>query len=587
MTRWWLAAPVVAMAVQVAHADTVAAYDGMVTSSQYIRSYDGTRLAVTIYRPAKADQAEQRRLPVIVTQGRSDLRPATMASIRYFVTHGYVWVAQDRRGTGASFGVQTGFVNAADARDGKAVIEWAAGRPFATGKVATWGCSNQGAWQYLALKFRPKGLVAIAPACSSAQFFDHGITLGGIPMLSIADKPYAGECKRPEGGARPVRDEEAARPQAVKEGPRPVDEDKDGALLAQARAGQVCGSGLMGQYWRNMPRDGWNAFAKYRPAMEDTILTSSIHTPPKGVHVLQVGGWYDAAVAGQLESQRLWGGRLVMGPWVHGNRALPGMTQPGDTVVPDEEMLRWFDRYTKGIGSGGKSEVLYYTHNAPAGQEWRRAANWLAIPSRKQSLYLGADALDAAAGAAAPAVLDKPEAKLFDGQYAPLRRQWGGDMAAFNASAAVHTGAVAAKDTEITGTPSAHLWISADKADANLYAVLEDVAPDGSVRYITDGRLRASWRKVNKAPWGPSRQLWHRGYARDLQPLVAGTPVALDFDFFPVSYVVRAGHRVRLAVTASIGEAYQAVEAGKPAVVTLYRDKAHPSRVDLPVVAKR
>ncbi|MBB3957344.1 CocE/NonD family hydrolase [Novosphingobium sediminicola] len=578
--RLWLIAPMMAAsAVQAAPAYD-GAYDGMVSSSRYIRSYDGTRMAVTIYRPTSAGQVESRRLPVVVTQGRSDLRPATMASVRYFVTHGYVWVAQDRRGTGASFGVQTGFVNAADARDGKAVIEWSAAQPFATGKAVTWGCSNQGAWQYLALKFRPKGLVAIAPACSSAQFFDHGITLGGIPMLSIANQPYAGECKRPAGGARPVSDSEAARAQPVKEEPHPVDEDKDGALLAQARAGQACGSGLMGQYWRNMPRDGWNAFAKYRPGIEDTILTSAVHTPPKGVHVLQVGGWYDAAVAGQLESQRLWGGRLVMGPWVHGNRALPGMTQPNDTVVPDAEMLAWFDHYAKGKGTV-RSEVLYYTHNAPAGHEWRRAAHWLAIPSRKQALYLGEDALSGAPSKAGPVLLDKPEAKLFDGQYAPLRRQWGGDMAGFNASASVHSGPVAAHDTEITGTPRAHLWISADRADANIYAVLEDVGPDGRASYISDGRLRASWRTVNKAPWGPSQQLWHRGYAQDLKPLQLGVPVAMDFDFFPISYVLKSGHRLRLAVTASIGEAYQAVDQGK---VTLYRDR---SSIELPVVARK
>src|SRR6187431_1082127 len=95
--------------------------------SLYVDSFEGTRLAVTIFRPERTG-----RYPVIVTQDRGE--SGEQAKTRqYFVERGYVVVAQDRRGTGASFGKQTGFVTREDLRDAKAVIEWAAGQDFSTG----------------------------------------------------------------------------------------------------------------------------------------------------------------------------------------------------------------------------------------------------------------------------------------------------------------------------------------------------------------------------------------------------------------------------------------------------------------------
>ncbi|MFV4701591.1 CocE/NonD family hydrolase C-terminal non-catalytic domain-containing protein, partial [Mycobacterium tuberculosis] len=92
----------------------------------------------------------------------------------------------------------------------------------------------------------------------------------------------------------------------------------------------------------------------------------------------------------------------------------------------------------------------------------------------------------------------------FDGAYAEMHRKWDGNMAAADANSLVHTSAPVARDTELTGTPVAHLWISADQPDVNVFAVVEDVSPDGTSRYVTDGRIRASWRKLVAAPWGGS-----------------------------------------------------------------------------------
>jgi len=555
------------------------AYDGWSERSLYIESFDGTRLAITVHVPTINGAETTERLPVIVTQDRSMVRPGSEQAMRAYTDRGYVWISQDRRGTGASFGVQTGFVNQLDARDAKAVIDWSATQPFSSGKTVAMGCSNQGAWQYLMATLRPTSLVAIAPGCASPQLFDDAIAINGVPMAALAKQPYAGECNRPPSGARPGN---FAPPPA-----RPVDDDKDGKLLAQAQEEQKCGAAMLGQYWLDMPRDGYNEYANYRPALDDTAMTHWREIQQSGIAILQLGAWYDAAVAGQIEGQRVLGKRLIMGPWVHGNRVGQGANLPNAERDLTAETIRFFDHYAKGIDNGAdKPAIEYYTLNAPPGQEWTSVESWPDYPRTTMNLS-DEEKLEAAAPTAngTPALYAPRDVSWFDGKYSPLNRWWRGDLGPTNAASLVHTSEPLAQDTEITGTIRGDLWISADQPDVDVFAMLQDVAPDGTATYVTDGWIRASWRKVHELPWGGNTRTWHRGYAEDIEPLVPGTPALLQFDFFPTSYVVKSGHRLRLALSTSIGMEYQSppLAGGKKATITVYRDVARPSSISLPV----
>lgn len=557
-------------------------YDGWKKRSQYIESFDGTRIAVTVHIPTRNGVPADERLPVIVTQDRSMSGPGGDERMRAYTDHGYIWISQDRRGTGASFGVQTGFVNQNDAKDAKAVIDWAARQSFSTGKTVALGCSNQGAWQYLVATLKPQSLVAIAPACASPMLFDDAIAINGVPMADLAPQPYAGECARPPSGARPGN--------FVPPPPQPVDEDTDGQLLAAAIEGQKCGSAMLGQYWLNMPRDGYSAFAKYRPGLDDTPMTRWEDIKASRIAILQIGGWYDAAVAGQLEAQRVLGTRLIMGPWVHGNRAARGADLPAAELDLEAETLRFFDLHAKGIANGSDGPALkYYTLNAPAGQEWKSASQWPDYPRMKLNLASDGTLSPEAPSESAPsAVYPHQPVKWFDGKYSPLARWWTEDLAQSNAASLLHTSDPLPYDTEITGTVTADFWASADQPDIDVFAMLQDVAPDGSSTYITDGWLRASWRKVNELPWADSRRTWHRGFAEDIEPLVPGKPARLTFDFFPTSYVAKKGHRLRLAISTSIGLGYQnpPLAKGNKATLTLLRDQAHPSSLSVPVAPR-
>ncbi len=567
--------------------DTPAVYDGVSSTSQYLTGHDGVRIAVSVYRPTREGQEASEPLPVIVTQMRSQMdSPRSTELMRYFTDRGYVWVAQDRRGTGASFGRQTGFVNPNDVLDAKSVIDWAGAQSFSSGKVVTLGCSNQGVWQYGVAALDPEPLVAIAPACASPQFFDDAVIMNGVPIFPLAETHFDGDCAPasagPDGAPRP-------RSSGTPTSTRPVDEDVDGALLREAQAGQACNAPMLGQFWRSMARDGRNTFDDYQPALQDSAITHNEAIRRSGIAVLSLGGWYDAALSGQMAAQAYWGGRVIIGPWGHGNGPVPGMDVPNGTMDLNAETLRWFDFHAKGVANGADQPgVLYYTVNAPEGREWRQAERWSWGGDRNATLYFGDDALTSAAPAedAAPIIYQGRDVPWFDGTYAPLRHGWDGDMSAADAQSLSQTGPVLGQDTEVTGTPVARLWISADTPDVNIYAVLEDVSPDGRSTYVTDGRLRASWRALHPSPWGVAGHHWHRGNAADLQALTPDEPAQLVFDLYPVSYVFKAGHRIRISLVTSIGQAYQdpPLNVGRTPTLTLYRGGDRASLVEVPIV---
>jgi uncharacterized protein len=264
-------------------------YDGVLRTSQYIQSYDGTRLAITVIRPTLKGQLINEPLPVILYQDRAAAEGYMSNTIRYFTDRGYIWVLQDRRGTGASFGFEKGFVDQTVVKDAIAVIEWAGAQPFCNKKVVGLGCSNQGAWQYVVAAKAPKYLAAIAPACASPQFFDHGVSLNGINLFPVGQKPYAGKTN--------VTAQAAAGGGRMSE-PKKVDADTDGSLLKAAVAEHAGGAPMLGQYWLNMPRDGFNKYAGYRPALEDIAITHAKAIRKSGIPILQISyhlhsRWYD------------------------------------------------------------------------------------------------------------------------------------------------------------------------------------------------------------------------------------------------------------------------------------------------------
>jgi putative CocE/NonD family hydrolase len=151
----------------------------------------------------------------------------------------------------------------------------------------------------------------------------------------------------------------------------------------------------------------------------------------------------------------------------------------------------------------------------------------------------------------------------------------------------VYDGEPLPKDMEVTGHPLVWLTIAADTTDAAVFVYLEDVAPDGTVTYVTEGQLRALHRKLSDKP-APTWQAGpYRTFRRaDAMPLVPGEPAELAFELLPTSYLFKAGHRIRIAIAGADAGHFAPIPAdpaAQPPTLTVFRDRERTSRVVLPV----
>jgi putative CocE/NonD family hydrolase len=139
-------------------------------------------------------------------------------------------------------------------------------------------------------------------------------------------------------------------------------------------------------------------------------------------------------------------------------------------------------------------------------------------------------------------------------------------------------------DLEVTGHPVLDVWVSSNQPETNLFAYLEDVAPDGKVVAITDARQQLSTRKEHQPPWRFLGLPWRRAFAEDHEPLKPGEAVRVRVDFLPVSYVFKAGHRIQVTVAGADYRERGRAEAPTAPVLTVYGGGERASALSLPTV---
>jgi len=543
------------------HYQPAAAYDGMASSSRYVEMRDGVKLAIRVDRPTRNGQPVDGRFPVIwhhtlsISQQTADgagERVSDYRRIQELTRYGYVVVQVARRGNGQSTGVRRGYHDRNEAQDAFDMTQWLASQPWSDGKVGVYGCSNTGDAAMHVMTMRPPALKAVFAGCFSWNKYD-AFRRGGI---------FA---QWGTGPTRTIEDDMKVSP---------VDGDENKVILRQAAEEHQLSTPLY-DMWKQLPyRDSWSSLVASRFWAEGSASSYADQIRLSGVPLYIQGGWND-----ELRDQafiahaNIPGSRVVIGPWKHCN---------SDDFALLEEMHRFYDRYLKGIETGVEKDapIHYFTVNAAPGTEWRATTDWPLRQTQMRAFFLDGAKLSAAAGRGKPVTFTANyDVKCPDAgsgsQVQPCHVAGNGVSMA---------GAVLPADTEVTGNAIADLWISADQPDANVFAYLEDVGPDGAVHVVTEGRLKASLRKEAPSPWKmPTGVPWHRAYKEDAQPLKPGEAVRLHFDMMPTSWVFRKGHRMQITVTGS-DHRERARDIATPPRITVYFDRAHASSVALPVI---
>jgi putative CocE/NonD family hydrolase len=144
----------------------------------------------------------------------------------------------------------------------------------------------------------------------------------------------------------------------------------------------------------------------------------------------------------------------------------------------------------------------------------------------------------------------------------------------------VYTSAPLEAPLEVTGPIAVELWASSSGTDTDFTAKLVDVHPDGSARALTDGILRARYRKSKTTP----------------VLLTPGKAELMTIDVGATSNVFLPGHRIRLEISSSnfprfdrnpnTGAPFGESAELRVATQTVLHDAQHPSRIILPVIPR-
>jgi len=314
-----------------------------------------------------------------------------------------------------------------------------------------------------------------------------------------------------------------------------------------------------------------------------------------GVPVYGITGWFDLfsarSVIGLFRASRNPFSRLTIGPWPHGDMQL----SPGHPIRRSDydwfaEILQFLDEHMTGNASSSlPTKLIHYWTLVE--EKWKAADCWPPPSSHHVDYHFSVErALDP------EPPTDDSAADVFSVTVSqPLKAptRWTQDWRAYcqimSSDFAVlrYDTAVLTEDLEISGHPLVTLFVESTLPDCQFLVALLDVDEQG-VRCITEGLFRALHRKAAeepaRAPYADPLPA-HTFLREDMSPLEPGTANEVVFDLLPVSYLVLAGHRIRIAFRALDASQFE-ILAGPTPAWRLLRDRTHQSRVSIPVMPR-
>ncbi len=482
----------------------------MPRSHVFITMSDGVRLAATLYLPSGEGPwpAVLEALPYRKDDVTASYRP----EYERLAEAGYAVCRVDLRGTGSSEGRAEDEYPPIEQRDLNEVIAWLASREWSTGSVGMYGTSYSGFNSIQVAMTRPPALKAIIPIYATDDRYADDVHYfgGALKALDLVDYPAYMTALN---ALPPV-------PSIAGERWREAWEERVRELEPWVL--RWLEEQTFGPYWQH---------GSLRPDYGAIEAATMI-----------VAGWADGYRNNSLRTMAALTcpKRLILGPWAHASAetSLPG---PNVDLVP--EMLRWWDRWLKGIDNGVDREpeiVLFVrrsTRPEPDLREvrgsWRFERSWPLERGSDTALPLG----NAETPGRVPAPpIDRLEVRGDVGWTAWIscagHLPYGQpqDQRPDEAFSLVYEWPPLADELEILGHPRLEVTVASSAPVAFLSAKLCDVFPDGTSALVTRGLLNLTHRSSRERP----------------EPLEPGRPERVVVELEATSWVFEPGHRVRL-----------------------------------------
>ena len=553
---------------------------------QRVPMRDGVRLSADVYLPAGHGP-----IPALVSRTPYESTySGYIAWGTWWAQRGYAAVVVDCRGRYESEGVFHAYVN--DGPDTVDTLAWVANERWCNGRVGTQGRSYGALHQWLAAPLGSPHLAAMAPHVIMDDYFTDCHYIGGAFQLTLslaAAICFSTNLALLDAGSASLFNNRAflSRLPLI---------DMDEAAI-----------GRRIPFWREwLEHDRYDDFWRGL----STVGRYDAITAP----VFQQGGWFDAypgsalrhhqamATAGGSAVARS-GSRLVIGPWSHGldtpdqreTRWLGELDFGPDAEVQVAELeRRWFDDWLRGEGEGLRDQkpIRLFVMGA---NRWHDAESWPLPGTESQPWYLRAGGrLDRD-----PPPAEEPDRVSYD-PADPVPTDGGNKTTAdwtlgsdepfvpgpvdqrrieARDDVLVYTSAPLARPLTVIGPIEVVLYAASSARDTDFVAKLVDVHPDGTALNVTEGILRARYRRDVTRP----------------EPLEPGEPDEFRIELYPTAMVFGAGHRLRVDITSShfprfsrnlnTGESVATGTRIEIARQTLLHASSYPSRLILPVQA--
>ncbi|MCP4104231.1 MAG: CocE/NonD family hydrolase, partial [Desulfobacteraceae bacterium] len=635
-------------------------YNSITRTSEYVAVTDGTKLAVTTYLPGGGPSDWPYPALFLLTPYHrenidletGELKMGVDTIIPFFTSYGYSVTIGDMRGTGASFGTKLMDFSPQIGRDGKDIIDWIAEQPWCDGNIGMLGVSYLGFATYATAAEKP-ALKCIIPEIAPFDLFtDPTYYPGGIfgktwadfftPRLTKRDHNTSGAGFLPTA---PAVDEDGDGEMADE---IPMDLDGDGYftddyqlpgnppqysdgnerehiyyLATMEHVSNVLyNEGTEDMFFRDAELADGHTFHDMGPSYFPGAIAES------GIPMYAVGGWFDAFARAMTHWHATLAptnpARILMGPTPHVGMGYREFWDFGAYVEyfgedPKElainyniERLRFFDHHLKGIENNINKEppVNIYVMN---GQGWRSENEWPVARQTTADLYfeegntLSSDRkTEGSDNYQADFTHDTREPVANKNRYTLGRPGTLWMRTELDEKCLTYTSVPVEQNTEVTGHPIVHLWVSSTADYGDFFVYLEDVDENGEAYYITDGMLRAGF-----AGLVPNEEMLSSGDDTDILPdlpwhgydqddyadgiLANENIVELVFDLMPTSWVIKKGHSIRVSVACADWPTLRLHPELSPAndpedpdniipTITVHRGEAYPSRIELPVV---
>ncbi|NKB68586.1 MAG: CocE/NonD family hydrolase [Candidatus Latescibacteria bacterium] len=523
---------------------------------------DGVRLHTLVWAPPGNGPH-----PVVFTRA---YRPGFGRDYERFTAAGYVYVGQSTRGHSQSEGpegVDNRFFD--DAADGYDSLDWIAAQDWCDGSIAMYGKSYWGMTQWLVAPLGHPNLKAIVPQNMNPDPWERGYRdHGALQLAHTARRIY-------DAGGRDYIErygwDHWYRHQPLIE------------------LDTVAGT-PPNKLWRD-----YVEHAEYDDFWRTIGLRDSYHKVRIPVYLM--GGWYDnypGATLRYFQHLRELGAReeirIVINPCDHLNQVV-GQRDFGVDAGKDEVGLaiRWLDEVVRGLDRGMAREAPVQIFTMGSNQ-WRGEWGWPLARTQFTKYYLHGD------GALGLEPDDGPPSQYKYDPDDPVPTL-GGNHSSPEIPGLMEVGAWDQRpnegrqdvlvfstppleaDVEVTGPVMAHVWAASSARDTDFIVRLVDVYPDGTAYNLTEGIIRARFRR---SIWQPEELL---------EP---GKIYPYIIELLPTSNVFLAGHCIRLHLTSSNFPLWDrnpntGGRQGYDTVVevarqTVYHDSGRPSHLLLPII---